>query len=143
MHSKAQGLSLNTMVIAGIVLVVLLVIIALFTGFFSNFTPDFKASLEKSCEGEDYSIKSSCDTSTERQVVGRFKPELPEGQVCCVLTQESKDAAADKAALDACKQECSSVRSGCYNDCNGLPPIFESDCQDGCGIDYNSCVNKC
>lgn len=81
MRSKAQGLSLNAMVIGGIVLIVLVVLIALFTGFFDKFTPDFRASLEKSCPADQ--IKAECDARFEEEVVGRFEPKLAEGKVCC------------------------------------------------------------
>jgi len=41
MHKKAQGLSLNTIIIAIVVLIVLVVLIMIFTGYFgSRFTPE-------------------------------------------------------------------------------------------------------
>ena len=44
MDKKAQGLSLNTIIIAIIVLIVLVVIIMVFTGYFGNkFTPGITA----------------------------------------------------------------------------------------------------
>jgi hypothetical protein len=83
MNEKAQGLSLNTIIIGAIVLIVLIVLIGLFTGFFSKFTPDFVSSTEKTCPADQ--IKSECDYSAEKQVVGRFNPPLDEGKVCCKL----------------------------------------------------------
>tara|TARA_Y100000310_G_scaffold297326_1_gene330231 strand:+ start:63 stop:377 length:315 start_codon:yes stop_codon:yes gene_type:complete len=83
MAKKAQGLSLNTIVIAAVVLIVLLILVGVFTGYFSNFLPSFMAGAEKTCQDEQ--IKNECDFEIEQPVFGNFNPPLPEGKVCCLV----------------------------------------------------------
>ena len=77
---SAQGLSLNTIVIAAIVLAVLIVIIGAFTGFLSSkFIPGFAGAVEKKCEN----VKDECDSLTEQEVFGNFGKDFPQGKKCC------------------------------------------------------------
>ena len=59
MPSKAQGLSLNAIVIAAIVLVVLLVLVGMTTGYFGNWRGKFKLASATSCSeagGEPFTV---------------------------------------------------------------------------------------
>ena len=78
MQKKAQGLSLNTVVIAAIVLVVLAVLIGIFSGGLGKFREGFDANRETSCP----EAKPQCD-SDERRLLGNFQPRLEPGDVCC------------------------------------------------------------
>ena len=89
MTSKGQGLSLNTIIIAAVVLIVLVVLVGVFTGYFGNFLPEFMGASERVCEPEN--IKSECDVDTERQIFGNFNPPLEPGQNCCVVTRDGPE----------------------------------------------------
>ena len=94
MHKKAQGLSLNTVVIAAIVLIVLVILVAIVMGAISNFSEDFETIRETSCP----SAKDECD-SDEKKILGNFQPRLPPGKVCCVYTCGHDPS-------DSCKNSC-------------------------------------
>ena len=87
MHKKAQGLSLNTIVIAAIVLIVLVLLVAIVMGAIGNFTEDFDATRKTSCPTP--SMKDECD-SDEEKILGNFQPRLPPGKVCCIQPCEGK-----------------------------------------------------
>ena len=80
---NAQGLSLNTIVIASIVLIVLVVLIGIFTGHIGNWIGGVDDATKKTCPADQ--IKPSCDLELETQVVGDLKDS--EGNtiegVCC------------------------------------------------------------
>ena len=107
MHKKAQGLSLNTIVIAAIVLIVLVVLVAIVMGAIGNFSDDFDATRKTSCPTQ--STKEECD-SNEEKILGNFQPRLPPGKVCCLYPcgQENNQ--------ESCSEECtegtSSATSG-------------------------------
>ena len=87
MQRKAQGLSLNTMVIAAIVLIVLVVILGLLSGFFEKFMPGWDAAVEKKCEGRDGLTErresEGCESNEER-VYENFGEEFErKGSICC------------------------------------------------------------
>lgn len=80
MSSKGQGLSLNTIIIAAIVLVVLLILVGMTTGYFGNkWKPAFGRLTETSCRGQDGEEKTACAT-TEKEV---YAAETSEGKKCC------------------------------------------------------------
>ncbi len=85
MSSKAQGLSLNTVVIAAIVLIVLLLLIGMTTGYFGKWGVKFKTISETSCKGqggEAVAKTSSCPWPTKD--AGGFYDDVKEDQKCCV-----------------------------------------------------------
>ena len=82
MKKNAQGLSLNTVVIASIVLIVLVVLIGIFTGHIGGWIGELGDATKKTCPVDQK--KSSCNLELETQVFGDFGDEL-EGQVCCKL----------------------------------------------------------
>ena len=81
MNKKAQGLSLNTVVIAAIVLIVLVVLIGIFTGSLGRFVEGFLGTSQNSCPIEDQ--KTECNSFTEKPIFGPFEPKLAEGKKCC------------------------------------------------------------
>ena len=84
MNKKAQGLSLNTVVIAAIVLIVLVVLIGIFTGSLGQFVKDFLGISQKSCP--DANQKAECDYVMEKEIYGPFEPELKEEKCCQPIT---------------------------------------------------------
>jgi hypothetical protein len=83
MHTRGQGLSLNTIVIAAVVLIVLIVLIGFFTGYFGKWTGSFQGATQSSCEADGLrpvSAATGC-ANNERQLFGNF--DLPPGQICC------------------------------------------------------------
>ena len=76
---KAQGLSLDTIIIAAIVLIVLIVLWAIFTGRLGLFTQQLGATREASCPSDNW--KTACDTG-ETIIVPEDASDHP-GQVCC------------------------------------------------------------
>ena len=81
MKKNAQGLSLNTVVIASIVLIVLVVLIGIFTGHIGGWIGELGDATKKNCPVDQK--KSSCNLELETQVFGDFGDDLEEGQVCC------------------------------------------------------------
>ncbi len=66
-NKKAQGMSLNTVIIAIIVLVVLVVLVMIFTGYFGKvFTPGVQSCVARGgvCEAV-----ASCDTTKEDRII--------------------------------------------------------------------------
>ncbi|HIG98578.1 TPA: hypothetical protein HA231_04105 [Candidatus Woesearchaeota archaeon] len=83
MSSKAQGLSLNTIIIATIVLIVLLFLILIFTGYFNKrWGPGFTDLSDASCKGRVISDTASCK-DTERQ---DYSAGVKAGEKCCITT---------------------------------------------------------
>ncbi len=113
---SAQGLSLNTIVIGAIVLIVLMVLIGIFTGYFGKFTPGFRAASEQKCDaGKGFEVKSECDELTEKEVVGNFGKDFPQGQKCCKKVTVSCDGGGI-----ACRRVCLSGETKLDKNINGL-----------------------
>ena len=85
MQRKAQGLSLNTMVIAAIVLIVLFVLVGILYGFFYGWFPDWDNAVEKEC-GEGFEIKKEiqgCGPNQERVYKNFGEDFEADGNICC------------------------------------------------------------
>lgn len=80
MPSKAQGLSLNTIVIAAIVLIVLLILVGMTTGYFGKWGGSFGKLSDTSCKGQGGTPKPSCDSAIEKESFG----ETEQNMKCCV-----------------------------------------------------------
>lgn len=76
---KGQGLSLNTIIIAAIVLIVLIVLWAIFTGRMGKFTTEVKEQRPATCPDNNW--KDAC-AEGETIVVPEDAAEHP-GLVCC------------------------------------------------------------
>jgi len=63
MNKKAQGLSLNTIIIAVIVLIVLVVLIVIFSGKIGQFRQGVNT-----CSGTCVTTASACDSETENPI---------------------------------------------------------------------------
>jgi hypothetical protein len=90
MHAKAQGLSLNAMVLGGLALLVLAVLIALFTGAFGGFGTELQTKSEQQCRDGFNGFKQmqgSCGEDSGylyTQYFGNFKEDnIGGGKVCC------------------------------------------------------------
>tara|TARA_Y100000310_G_scaffold319278_1_gene374376 strand:+ start:1790 stop:2053 length:264 start_codon:yes stop_codon:yes gene_type:complete len=76
MDRKAQGLSINIIIIVAIALIVLVVLIAVFTGRLGNFGQDVDSS--RSCQvtcsalGQDFTDTADCSGAGEKFVPGSF-----------------------------------------------------------------------
>ncbi|HLC96681.1 MAG TPA: hypothetical protein VJH97_05150 [Candidatus Nanoarchaeia archaeon] len=86
MLKKSQGLSLNTIIIAAIVLIVLIVLWAIFTGRFSLFSSELqecRGTCTSSCAYPDVEDPNGyCNPAASTATGGRLFGSFP--QVCCV-----------------------------------------------------------
>ena len=88
--SKAQSISINTIIIAAIGLAVLVVLFVVFTGRFAKFGEGVKESAltcEKGCKAVGYSQgfhrgAGGGEAAGETCIPGKYE-DTPEGQVCC------------------------------------------------------------
>ena len=91
---KAQGLPMNTIVIAAIVLVVLVVIVLIFTGGIGGWTKDVEeAGTLPRCGGGGFEgswlLEEDCPTSSGWEIIPDFRvsdsnEDYAKGRVCCV-----------------------------------------------------------
>ena len=94
MHKRAQGLSINVIIIVAIALIVLVVLIAIFTGRLGIFAEDvsgigtectdFKATVDG--EPEEAEWKSTCG-EREKQIFTAKDANSHPGQECCIATE--------------------------------------------------------
>lgn len=102
MSSKAQGLSLNTIVIAAIVLVVLVVVVMVFTGSIGNFVPGLSSASERQCSGANLNVRDSC-SDFEQQFFAKFSEgSVPAGKVCCRTVKELCPVSSSVSCIAAC-----------------------------------------
>ena len=89
MHKKAQGISINTIIIAAIALAVLVVFFFIFTGRFRIFSEGVKESslgCDKGCKTVGYSSghgSAGC-TVDETQLPGKYD-DISQNQYCCCV----------------------------------------------------------
>jgi len=91
---KAQGMSLNVIVIAALALIVLVVLVAIFTGRMGLFTQSLREQESKFCgpvtdnskgtsiNGRVTQLSTGC-LDTEVQIYGVFK-DVAVNQICCL-----------------------------------------------------------
>ena len=93
MNKKAQGLSINVIIIVAIALIVLVVLIAIFTGRLGNFVTgvDQTVDCESNCNGFGMNFASVTDEATcvgpthnGRYVPGTYSDVKPTEVCCCV-----------------------------------------------------------
>jgi uncharacterized membrane protein len=86
MKRKAQGLSLNTIIIAAIVLIVLIVLIAVFTGKINIFGDSYADADDKAKQKVCLTQGGRC--GTEETCNSEIKKDdfvdCAEGQICCI-----------------------------------------------------------
>ena len=117
MKKNAQGLSLNTVVIAAIVLIVLVVLVGIFTGYIGNWVGWIGDATKKTCSVDQ--IKPSCNLELETQVFGDLKDS--EGNdiegVCC--RPKTCEELGGRCLLD-CQpaKDCEQIPEGDHS-CNG------------------------
>ncbi len=91
MSSKGQGLSLNTVIIAALVLVVLLILLGITTGYFGKWTDDFKKLSETSCAGNGGKVVSEsevCNSPYKDSISVAYDDVNPD-QKCCLKDKEA------------------------------------------------------
>lgn len=84
--NKAQGLSLDTIVIAAIVLTILVVLIMVFTGRMTWFNDLFHGETSKECGDYGGTWEIECNPETQQEVFGLFEDrnlEANKGKKCC------------------------------------------------------------
>ena len=90
MHKKAQGISINTIIIAAIALAVLVVLFFIFTGRFRIFSEGVKESslsCDKGCKTVGYASghgSAGCSSVDETQLPGKYD-DVSQNQVCCCV----------------------------------------------------------
>jgi len=94
MHKKAQGLSVNTIIIAAIALIVLVVLIAVFTGRFGIFSkslnecPGNRCMSESLCKPPNVIMRQySCGDGISNTGAGGIKVSFG-GDVCCMKLEK-------------------------------------------------------
>ena len=136
MDRKAQGLSLNTIIVAIVVLIVLVVLIMIFTGYFgTRFTPEVTSCansggdceyVRDNCGVDSFdepikSLRASCPAETEggnkglccTKAIGRFYP------ADAIVVDDTCDIVAgncgigDKPCDTASIAECSNILTAC------------------------------
>lgn len=83
MPSKAQGLSLNTIIIAAIVLIVLLILVGMTTGYFSKWKVNF-FSASNTCQGSGGQViekDQACSSGLSES--SQSYPDVLGSQKCC------------------------------------------------------------
>ena len=111
---KAQGLSLNAIIIAVIVLVVLIIIVSLTTGYFSSWRVKFGKISDTSCKSQGGTVKSQCIDNGEIDVGGSYD-DVKDGQVCCVVCGRQANERCCKTATP-CNPGSSGFELVCKND---------------------------
>lgn len=107
MSRKAQGLSLNTIIIAAIVLIVLLVLVGLLTGYFGNkWKPGFDTLVSTNCKGQTVDESAGC-ASGYRQDYGA---QVAAGKVCCIPTSSVSSSCKEGTCIP---DTCSMYNSDC------------------------------
>ncbi len=79
---KAQGISINTIIIAAIALIVLVVLIAIFTGRIGIWGQGIDDATNPTCENDDRESKLAQDCDVLDTVFGKFN-DVESGYVCC------------------------------------------------------------
>jgi hypothetical protein len=82
---KAQGISMNVIIIAAIALLVLVVIVAIFSGRMGVFNKNLNDNSKNTCEAPYGACKAACDTG-EVQVFGRTCTDTTK-PMCCNKVQ--------------------------------------------------------
>ncbi len=89
MNKKAQGISLNVIIIAAVALIVLVILVAIFTGRMGIFTKDIGTATEGAkCSGK-VMTPGECDAAKGEQLLGNFN-DVDAGLVCCKTAETTE-----------------------------------------------------
>ena len=86
---KAQGISINTIIIAAIALIVLIILIAVFTGRLGIWGRGMDDTSNPECSDPNH-IVSTQDCPLTQTIYGKFKG-VESGQVCCKVLCSAYD----------------------------------------------------
>ncbi len=119
---KAQGMSLNVIVIAAIVLVVLAVLLGITTGYFGKWTGKFRIASD-TCQSAGGKVSEECSSGLEESALSY--PDVLEGMKCCVEKKLCSDLGGE------CEDVCSSSKRLTGGDwsCDGLSPPRPNCCK--------------
>lgn len=87
MSRKGQGLSLNTIIIAAIVLTVFIVLVMVFTGRMGWFTKMLNINTEKTCADYNGQWESQDTCGVSNLVIGAPSDSGGPGEVCCKIPE--------------------------------------------------------
>ena len=87
---KAQGISINTIIIAAIALIVLVVLIAVFTGRIGIWGQQVDDTTQISCTSVGGEAVDSDDCSLLRKIPGKYN-DVGEDKVCCKTEPSGED----------------------------------------------------
>jgi hypothetical protein len=87
MKKKAQGISINTIIIAAIALIVLVVLIAVFTGRIGIWGQNLDDTTNPECKNDEREVKLSSACPITDAVLGKFS-DVETGEVCCKKSSE-------------------------------------------------------
>jgi len=83
MKKKAQGMSINVIIIAAIALIVLVVLVAVFTGRFGMFTKGVEQCDASKGKSAGCVARADCNPPDKLPIAGT-NCERTEGQICCI-----------------------------------------------------------
>jgi len=105
---KAQGLSVNTIIIAAIALIVLVVLIAVFTGRIGIFGDQLSRNTQLKCDDNSIMWAEDCSSIA----LGDFT-NVPSGKVCCKGARVSAEDKKNNNPLGMATANCGNgVREG-------------------------------
>ena len=82
MRRKAQGLSINVIIIAAIALIILVVLIAIFTGRIGGFSKGIDDATKTTCDAQNGRCLPTCDTASQVRALGATCEDRSE--ICCI-----------------------------------------------------------
>lgn len=141
---KAQGLSLNTIIIAIIVLVVLVVLVMIFTGYFGKlFTPTLR-----SCSTQGGQCAVECTGSLGKEISGTDCSTAGEGLKCCssvsTAFNDRTEAKADCGVLGgSCSRTTNSQTDKDCTDATGCAKKADGTYSSGCDGTCNQVPTPC
>ena len=85
LNNKAQGISMNVIIIAAIALIVLIILVSIFSGRMGLFNRDLTEQTKNTCEQRGGICADSCQPG----YVQSFGATCPNpGEICCIKVQE-------------------------------------------------------
>jgi hypothetical protein len=115
---KAQGISINTIIIAAIALLFLIILIAVFTGRIGNWGRGLDETSNAKCPGAPDTIVSAQDCSVINTIYGKFEG-VKSGQVCCKEGSQVNTESVTCSHYNGQESVCNSY-SSCYYDDQSL-----------------------
>jgi hypothetical protein len=138
MDKKAQGLSLNTIIVAIVVLIVLVVLIMIFTGYFgTRFTPEVTSCANSGgvCQFAKDDGSNGCGYAAFGSELAKVSGTCPGEQICCSKGLGT-GTAPNRDAPDCGTQGKAPCSIG--DKCKGSLELMEGTCEVRCALP-NTC----